>query len=404
MQDDSEDWLQQTADMDKIYSGASLNLAATASEDDSGGLFYCRSVGALQPCIVEATGADQETSLFYCLRSGAWHDLVDSSPLHERAWTFQELRLAKRTLHFSRNELFWECQQVCCSEVFPKGLSREMTVTEKLPSASRHDRRECNKQVGNWHELVNGFTYGKLTYRADKLIALQGLVRQYANRNRLRHQDYLAGLWRPHLPHALLWRVQKGTRSSKYRAPSWSWASTDGIVTCPPPSTKAKEASVQILDVQTTPKHKLCPLGAVKDGSMRLRAFLIRGTLQKEKDYWGEGSCLIQGPHSQIEIESSSFDERVVQSSTSPGTEVYCMPIIDTVAGIEGLLLCATQTRKGEFRRVGTFQVAKHNQTAWSRFKENIKGDSELDNYEDRSDHFSGHWFSSNYTYTITIV
>jgi hypothetical protein len=41
--------------------------------------------------------------------------------------------------------------------------------------------------------------------------------------------DYLAGLWRAHLPAALCWAAGSPTkRSTTYMAPSWSWASLEG--------------------------------------------------------------------------------------------------------------------------------------------------------------------------------
>ena len=48
----------------------------------------------------------------------------------------------------------------------------------------------------------------------------------------LRGDQYLAGLWRRHLPLQLLWSLSLGvvkppTRPKPYRAPSWSWASLD---------------------------------------------------------------------------------------------------------------------------------------------------------------------------------
>ena len=44
--------------------------------------------------------------------------------------------------------------------------------------------------------------------------------------------EYLAGLWQDNLPHELIWRISRAEsdtvrRPSKYRAPSWSWASVE---------------------------------------------------------------------------------------------------------------------------------------------------------------------------------
>jgi hypothetical protein len=77
MQDDPEEMLAESSQMDKVYSGASLNLAATASKDSQGGLFYSRNVSALQPCIIDLPGGDMLPGTYYCLRSTIWQDLVE---------------------------------------------------------------------------------------------------------------------------------------------------------------------------------------------------------------------------------------------------------------------------------------------------------------------------------------
>lgn len=83
--------------------------------------------------------------------------------------------------------------------------------------------------------------------------------------------------------------------------------------------------------------------------------------------------------------------------------EVYLLPVIDVVDRVEGLLLCATM-KKGEFRRIGSFDVSRYDQVNWDRFRSVMKGDPDMDNYQERLDHTNGYWFASDYTYTINII
>lgn len=39
-----------------------------------------------------------------------------AEPLSTRAWTFQERHLARRTLFFGREQMFWECQVLLADE------------------------------------------------------------------------------------------------------------------------------------------------------------------------------------------------------------------------------------------------------------------------------------------------
>ena len=331
MHDDEQAVLTEIAQMHKVYSEASLNLAATSSREDTGGLFSSRNIDALRPPVVEVRGQGIADGVYKCLRSTVWRDLVDSSPLSKRAWVFQERCLAKRTLHFTRNELLWECQQMNCSEVFPNGLPADLTSQSSSDSSQTgtFNKRYFHQRTGNWNDLVQMYSRGRLSYSTDKLLAIAGLARQYMTRNRLREADYIAGLWRPALPHALLWRIEDGRAPTKYRAPTWSWASLDGRVSYSETLAHAgsKETCVEILDVQlkqatvrpsttTTvngnidtgqPKHQ--PSSIMNSPSdrafsmmleqgtaIKLRGFLVRGLLRRTHDYWGRTPCVIQCP------------------------------------------------------------------------------------------------------------
>ena len=419
MRHDSEaDVLREISQQYKIYSEAALNIAATSSRDDASGLIYSRDLLALQPCIVfvsPSLGIDE--GMYQILGSTCWHDLVDSSPLSKRAWAFQERCLAKRTLHFTRNELFWECQQMCCSEVFPKGLPATMGP----PSSQEHEeffsKKIHHQRHANWHQLVKVYSPKRLTYSSDKLLAITGLAKQYMARNRLHASDYLAGLWKPQLPHALLWRVEKGRRPKRYRAPTWAWASIDGEVTYPEPASSARESCTEIIDIDMkyrasgrTSGSAEDSFGIVQSGKIKVRGFVARGLLRRTQDYWGQTPCVVHCTEAQLELKSASFDDRLPKLSDASSSsmlcemlEIYLLPVLDVVDRVEGLILCATM-KKGEFRRIGSFGMSQHDQTNWNGFRAVMKGGAAMGNYLERSDHADGDRFASDFTYTVSIV
>lgn len=408
LHDNEQAVLKEISQMSRVYSEATLNLAATSAPDDATGLFYSRNVAALQPCVVQVEGAGIQDGMYKCLRSTIWRDLVDSAPLSKRAWVFQERCLAKRTLHFTRNEVLWECQQMNCSEVFPRGLPANFSDNTSHDEAPPFRKREHHQRSNNWHDLVRMYSHGKLSYSTDKLLAISGLARQYLLRNRLREQDYAAGLWKPQLAHDLLWRIEEGRGPTKYRAPSWSWASLDGIVTYSESlSRAAKDACAEFLDVQVTAKHDV--FGPVESGRLKIQGMLIRGLLPRTHDYWGRTPCVIQCGKTQLELESASFDERLPKLSTATSgslteqLEVYLLPLLETVDRFEGLLLCATM-KKGDFRRLGAFDISRYDQVNWERFRAALKSDPSLQNYEKRLDQQNGYSAANDYTYTINLV
>jgi hypothetical protein len=408
MHDNESMALKEISNMDKIYSNASLNIAATSSREDAAGLIYPRNVLALQPCVVEVNGVGVANGMYKILRSTVWHDLVDTSPLAKRAWTFQERCLAKRTLHFTRTELLWECQQMCCSEVFPKGLPATMSAPAGKDSVEFFNKRTHHQRHGNWHQLVNLYSRGRLSYTSDKLLAVSGLAKQYMTRNRLRETDYVVGLWRPHLPRSLLWRTDKGKRPVKFRAPTWAWASIEGDITYPETAQSSKETCLEIIDTEV--KHKADVFGQVESAKLKVRGFMARGLLPRTKDYWGQVACEIQCKQSSLELETAYFDEDLPKlSDPAAGAgmvehlQIYLLPVIDVVDRVEGLILCSN-IKRGEFRRIGAFEVSRYDQAAWDQFRAVMKGDPDMNNYEERLDHTNGYWFASDYTYTINLV
>ena len=85
-----------------------------------------------------------------------------------------------------------------------------------------------------WARIVERYTAAKLAYRSDTLPAISGIAKRL--RDVFPEINYLAGVWksrdmRAQVAHLAWACVQPLLRPKTYRAPSWSWASTDaGIV------------------------------------------------------------------------------------------------------------------------------------------------------------------------------
>jgi len=130
--------------------------------------------------------------------------------------------LSKRLLIFSSFELYWECDDSLPLRK-DRSNSRIYLQTRRLsPKLS----------TGDWHWMVEDYTCRNLTDERDKLPALSELATVYYQATK---RDYLVGLWRQSLIEDLIWRRGHATYSksgkpgvpSKYRAPSWFWASLD---------------------------------------------------------------------------------------------------------------------------------------------------------------------------------
>ncbi|KAG4412003.1 hypothetical protein IFR04_014864 [Cadophora malorum] len=168
-----EDWARESANMNKIYGGALVTVCASSSSHANGGIISkkgreFRPVGS-RPHIVE-------------------------EPLNRRAWALQDAFYH----HGSK-------------------------YAERLSKAPLPEQ---------WYAIVEDYTSRQLTVASDRLPALAGIARLYAERT---GQHYFAGLWREDILNGLLWRhfCSSGSRKGRpapHRAPSWSWAAVDGPV------------------------------------------------------------------------------------------------------------------------------------------------------------------------------
>lgn len=100
-----------------------------------------------------------------------------------------------------------------------------------------HSPEDVRNQIvlmSAWTQLIEAYCSCELSKPdEDKLAAFSGIALHMSTA--FNDKDYLAGLFRHELPSALLWHVGYGVPPQHrpnpspgvYRAPSWSWASTD---------------------------------------------------------------------------------------------------------------------------------------------------------------------------------
>ncbi|KAF1830656.1 HET-domain-containing protein, partial [Decorospora gaudefroyi] len=178
IQDDKQDWQQQSGAMAAIYSNSYVTLAAAVADDSKAGF----------------GGVDMPIFVRRPYQHGGF-------PLLRRAWVHQERLLSHRIIYFAYEELIWECD-----ETF-----------------------ECEKR---WRRVVSEYSTLDLTHPRDALPALSGIVQVYKE---ALDDEYLAGFWKKSLLFDLLWYrdCPKDTVLSRCRAPSWSWVSTESSLMAP---------------------------------------------------------------------------------------------------------------------------------------------------------------------------
>lgn len=204
-----------------------------------------------------------------------------------------------------------------------------------------------------------------LTRKTDKLMAFSGIAQRM---QRVLNDEYLAGLWKQHLPYHLLWSKRKDNpiapEPRDYRAPSWSWASVDGKVTLYPiTDTQTEEISVEILEAKTF-SIVGGEMSQLTHGHINLRGTLRPAHMaQFRPDYSTRLSLEPDGkPTTSINVWPDNLDN--IFPATVKRLPVFCLPVhvwwnSDGDRCTEGLILSQTEGRhEAKFKRVGRFKIS----------------------------------------------
>jgi hypothetical protein len=106
---------------------------------------------------------DGEMDTYGTLPQATRENPITVAPLRFRAWALQEKELSRRSIHFSRRQLLWECRELRAMAQLPWcGLgycSRPL-----FPSSADEQ----------WLWLVEDYVTRSLTFESDRLPALSG--------------------------------------------------------------------------------------------------------------------------------------------------------------------------------------------------------------------------------------
>ncbi|OTA60734.1 hypothetical protein K449DRAFT_383464 [Hypoxylon sp. EC38] len=224
IQDDKQDWDQESKLMGDVYNKADLVIAATcASAAQEGFLAKHRPSYRESTVSVALQDADGPTTFHY--RLAAPHRNQEG-PLDTRAWVFQERLLARRYLSFRSLELTWYCQAAMhceCDSAEVADDHRKFRERSLEFLFSHNSQQELHVR---WRQdIVAFYTQRNLTRSSDKLIALSAVASAFQVRL---GSKYLVGLWERELIFDLLWTASSPGRREPYEVPTWSWVAYEG--------------------------------------------------------------------------------------------------------------------------------------------------------------------------------
>ena len=280
IQDSNTDVFEELRRMHWIYGNAYTTIVACASKNVNEGFLPARSSNlkdTTMPLQVPlGSGGGRITIQRYV------HPIADfkigqgglrpvNEPINLRGWTFQEQYLSRRILFFRKSTVFWECH-----ELRGGPRAREHHLGPQL--SSRVFRKPT---AASWTDIVQEYSGRRLSDPHDKLPALSGITADFAARTR---HHFAAGLCVDDFPYQLCWKLSTaGSRPAAWRAPSWSWASTDDPVYFLRrteldfhPEYLSRDLSCSVLNCQVTPVSMVAPFGRVVSGFLEIRGRVLR--------------------------------------------------------------------------------------------------------------------------------
>lgn len=259
IQNSVDDWQREASRMSEVYQHAICNIAATHAFDSSHGLFTKRVEWSTRTFRSHRTtapkpdrwsiqsiiaNAKSSTRTFYVIDPDIWVESVEHAPLLGRGWVVQERLLARRVLHFTEGELFWECREKRACQTYPEKIPRS-SVMSAIPKNMileperwdnigkksslmsriilywRSDDGRSSTRGSIWPPILKWYSGAKLTNPGDKEAAIYGVVKILEET----FQDTcVAGLWVRQLFSQLLWECTPHQPSviCNSRAPTWS--------------------------------------------------------------------------------------------------------------------------------------------------------------------------------------
>jgi hypothetical protein len=125
IQSDREDWEKESTRMYSTFQNSYLTIAATRSANAQGACFA--SPPLYRAHSLKVAQSTSQLGKMY-VRKALSHRAFEYSkieqqfqgelPLLFRGWVYQERLLSSRVLHFTANELFWECTVHICSRFY----------------------------------------------------------------------------------------------------------------------------------------------------------------------------------------------------------------------------------------------------------------------------------------------
>lgn len=343
--------------MSEVYRNAFCTSSASLICTESTGMFRQTDKNSVVDITMPGAGAGVKSFRLFP-RPTKVDVLIHDNPLQSRGWCFQERELSPRVVHWTTEQIIWECREHLFSESIPVTdcwrwrTNREFEDVETVPDEDLYVL---------WLRTIESYSGRELTVSGDRFPALGGLARIVAQRLKV---AYCAGFWATDLRRSLLREthfyadVQK---TDQYIAPSWSWAAAECRVIFANEiisSVFKRNDSVTITEVQVDLLTS-DPYGAISGGRLHMRVPVFTASVIPEKaNHWRWGWKCWKLKIPEMEPRCSNWDEPHyttydVEADANRTREIRCIILGEYLGASWGISLAAVDGKLNTYRRIG---------------------------------------------------
>jgi hypothetical protein len=281
--------------------------------------------------------------------------------------------LPKRVVHFTKNQVLWECREMCASEdglrvVTPFGITKDI-------------QQDLTSFLDHWHVGIIAGEYSKrqFTFPTDRVIAIAGLARLFSE---IYNLIYIAGMWAPRnmmtfarneqlmFRNALFWKTNSPgaeISSQQRRSLIWSLLSHDGPVTWPqPPGLTDDNWSLRVKGCELSNKGETAdPFGLIDLGCLHIEGLPVRCSLTFRVD--STSGHLIPPFYHLVGTQDLYLDYKLVTTSSS--IQMMCLflersktianPSFTDLEYYRFLVLDSIPGQQRSFRRMGIVKFGR---------------------------------------------
>lgn len=227
IQEDLEDWGAHAGGMENIFSSAYCTLAASSAISQLDGFLHRRND---RPCMVVRNDG---STLYFCRCIDNFHRDVEEAALNKRGWVLQERVLSRRTIHFTSNQIYWECGEGVYCETLARlhNSKAEFLGDPDFPNYALRYFREG--RIVLFQTLYKMYSRLAFTKSTDRSVGIIGLERRLARTFRT-DGDY--GILSCYLCRSLMWMREGPNQLTRIEyptdrtVPSWSWMAYNGPI------------------------------------------------------------------------------------------------------------------------------------------------------------------------------